>query len=108
MSIIEIQYMFSKAPSTHIPLLGDLIYNAVHESNQWKTERGAGEPITDCLTILIPRGEDEDMSITLWIGREKGLQLLDTFKLQRTWSAPPSHRSPQPYTQPEHGIPHSV
>lgn len=101
MSTIEIQYMFSKASAAHVGLLGDLLSNAVQASNQWKSEREAGESRTECLATLIPRGEDKDISITVWVGREEAGQVIDVLRLQRTWSAPPSHLLPQPYTRPE-------
>lgn len=61
--------MFSKAPVSLIPLLSDLIPSAVQSSRQWKEEREAGEPTTDCLTTMIPENENEDISITLWLDR---------------------------------------
>lgn len=51
----EIQYMFSKAPISQIPLLGNLLSDAVQTSHHWRMERSLGEPTTDCLTTMIPK-----------------------------------------------------
>lgn len=87
----QIQYMFSKGPTSHIPLLGNLLSDAVQASNQWKMEQRLGESTTECLTTLIPEGQGEDISITLWVGQIAGFRMLDLFKLQPTWSALPKH-----------------
>lgn len=79
--------MYSKSPADHIPKLRDLIIDAVQTSRQWKTEREAGELTTDCLTTMIPKDINEDISITLWVGQSAGLALLDVLKLQPTWSS---------------------
>lgn len=79
--------MFSKAPTSQIALLGSLLSNAVQASKQWEIERKQEEPTTECLTTLIPEGKNEDISITLWVGRREGLQVLELLKLQWTWSA---------------------
>jgi hypothetical protein len=84
--------MFSKGPCTKMAHLGKVIEEGIQTSNQWKVERMRGDSTTDCLTTLIPEGENEDISITLWVGRRAGLQLLDLFNLERTWSAAPSCR----------------
>lgn len=85
--------MFSKAPVGLIPLLSDLIPNAVQTSHLWRTERAAGEPRTDCLTTMIPRDENEDISITLWVGQQAGMELLNVLRLQPTWSSSLGHLS---------------
>ena len=105
---VEIQYMFSKAPTSQISLLGDLLSNAVQTSKQWEIEKRQGETTTECLTTLIPKGENEDISITLWVGRREGLQVLELFKLRRTWSALPKHLSLQPQTRREQNESHLV
>jgi len=87
----QIQYMFSNTPTTQISLLGDLLSNAVQTSQQWKAERDRGELTTECLTTLIPKGQNEDISITLWVGQIAGFRMLDLFILQPTWSAIPKH-----------------
>jgi len=89
--------MFSKAPASHIPLLGDLLSNAVQASNQWEMEKRLKEPTTECLTALVPEGGNKDISITLWTGRREGFQLIDQFNMQWTWPASPSHVLPQPH-----------
>lgn len=68
----EIQYMFSKAPISQIPLLGNLLFDAVQTSHHWRMERSLGEPTTDCLTTMIPEDPTQDISITLWVGPGTG------------------------------------
>lgn len=106
---VEIQYAFTNAPTNHIPLLGDFLSKAVQTSNQWEKERRLGLPTTECLTTLIPEGENMDISITLWVGRREAVLIHDLFKLQRTWvSSSPSHLLPQPHTQQEQDAIHPV
>lgn len=90
-----IQYMFSKAPTDQIPLLGNLVSDAVQTSHHWEMERTLGEETTDCLTTMIPQDQNQDISITLWVGREAGLQLNNIFNLRPTWSSSLGHLSPQ-------------
>jgi len=88
---IEIQFMFSKAPTSQLSLLSDLLPDAIQNSHQWKKERELGEPTTDCLTTMIPEDPDQDISISLWVGRKEGYQINQMIMLQRTWSAWHSH-----------------
>lgn len=90
----EIQYMYSKAPVDQILLLGDLLSKAVRSSRQWKIERRLGESTTDCLTTIIPEDTAQDISVTLWVGQEAGLQMNDTFSLVPKWTSLPSHGEP--------------
>lgn len=92
-STIEIQFMFSKAPTSQIPRLSSLILDAIQSSHQWKMESKRGEPTTDCLTIMIPEDPTQDISITLWVGQRAGLHMRDMLKLQPTWSSLPGHLS---------------
>lgn len=71
--------MFSRAPISQTPLLGDLLSKAVHSSHHWAMERSRGEPTTDCLTTMIPEDRDQDVSTTLWVGPKAGLLLNDMF-----------------------------
>ena len=89
--MIEIQFMFSKAPTSQIPLLTNFLLDAIQNSVQWKKERELGESTTDCLTTMIPKDPDQDISISLWVGRVEGYQINDMIMLQRTWSAGHSH-----------------
>ena len=66
----EIQYMFSKAPTSQIHLLGNLLSDAIQTSHHWRMERSLGEPATDCLTTMIPKDPTQDTSVTLWVGPE--------------------------------------
>ena len=82
---IEIQYIFSKAACSQIPLLDGALSNAVQTSHRWELERRNGETTTDCLTIGFPENPIEDALITLWGGQAMALQLLGLLKLQHTW-----------------------
>ena len=100
-STVEIQFMFSKAPTSQIPLLSELLPDAIQNSRQWRKERELGEPTTDCFTTMIPIDPDQDISISLWVGRREGLQMNEMAMLQRTWSAWHSHSSLQPHSPSE-------
>nr|KMM66515.1 hypothetical protein CPAG_02854 [Coccidioides posadasii RMSCC 3488] len=81
-------------PRSQISLLGDLLSDAVHISCQWDIERSLGKPMTDCPTTLIPKDPTQDISITLWVGQEAGLQINDTFNLVLKWTSLPTHGGP--------------
>ncbi|EFW18096.1 predicted protein [Coccidioides posadasii str. Silveira] len=81
-------------PRSQISLLGDLLSDAVHISRQWDIERSLGKPTTDCLTTLIPKDPTQDISITLWVGQEAGLQINNTFNLVPKWTSLPTHGGP--------------
>jgi hypothetical protein len=100
-STIEIQFMFSKAPTSQIPLLSHLLPGAIQNSQQWRKEREMGETTTDCLTAMIPEDPDQDISISLWVGRREGLQMNEMIMLQRTWSAWHNHSSLLPQNPSE-------
>ena len=95
--------MFSKAPVNRVHLLGNLLLDAMQNSRQWKNERVRGEPTTECLTTMFPEDPDQDISITLWVGRMEGLQMNEMIMLQRTWSAWQSHSSLRPHNLSEQG-----
>ena len=92
----EIQYMFSKAQTCNINQLGYMLSHAVKTSNLWKKESERNEPASDCVTTIIPEGENEDVSINLWVGRADGLALLSALSMVRTWSSSPTHQSLPP------------
>ncbi|KAF2448820.1 hypothetical protein P171DRAFT_353705 [Karstenula rhodostoma CBS 690.94] len=98
----QIQYMFSKGPRHLITDLESPLYDAIRTSNQWELEERLGEETTECMSTLVPRDENEDISITLWVGRREGLRQINKFNQQRTWSALPKHLLPQPQTMGEH------
>jgi len=51
----DIQYRCSEAPITQIPLLGDFLFDAAQNSQQWKWELNLGGiPVTECMNALIP------------------------------------------------------
>lgn len=90
----EIQYMYSNAPISQICLLGDLLSQAIQGSRQWHLERRLGDLTTTCLTTMIPEDPTQDISVTLWVGQEAGLQMNDTFNLVPKWISSPKHVGP--------------
>jgi hypothetical protein len=77
----EIEYRCSEAPTSQIWLLGECLFEAVQSSHQWKWERNLGGLTTDCLNALVPENR-QDISITLVVGHEKGVELIDKFILR--------------------------
>uniref|UniRef100_A0A093XC93 Uncharacterized protein n=1 Tax=Talaromyces marneffei PM1 TaxID=1077442 RepID=A0A093XC93_TALMA len=102
----HIQYMFSKAPSNSLLLLGDPLLKAIQASNQWAVDRKLEEARTGCITILIPAGKNEDVSVNILVGRVQGLEMLNTFMMERIWSASHTHQSLLPHIQQEQHEPH--
>ena len=79
---IDIDYRCSEAPTSQIPLVGGLLSDAVQSSRRWRWERNVGgRSTTDCLNALIPKNRSQDISITLLVGHEKGLELIEKFQL---------------------------
>jgi len=72
----QIAYRYSQISITRVPVLGDRLFDAVQASAQWKQERKTGGLTTDCLIALIPRSQNEDISIILSVGHKKGLELI--------------------------------
>jgi hypothetical protein len=101
----DIQYMFSKSPSNSLLLLGDPLLKAIQASNQWAMDRKLGEARTGCITVLIPAGKNEDVSVNILVGRIQGLEMLNTFMMERIWSASHTHQSLRPHIQQEHREP---
>lgn len=63
--------------------IGDLLFDAIRASEQWKWERSVGgRPTTDCMNALVPMHRSQDISITLLVGYEKGLELVEKFELR--------------------------
>lgn len=80
---VEIDYRCSEAPTSQISLLGNLLFDAVQSGHQWKWERNIGvRSTTDCLNALIPKDRSQDISITLLVSYEKGLDLIKLLKLK--------------------------
>jgi hypothetical protein len=73
----QIEYRYSQISISRISVLGDRLFDAVQASAQWRQERKTGGFTTDCLIALIPRSENEDISIILSVGHEKGLELIN-------------------------------
>ena len=90
---LEIEYMFSSAPVELMHLLTQLIPDAIQTSRLWTSERQANDPRTGCLATMIPQDGNADISITLWVGQQAGMEILNTLKLQPTWSSSLGHLS---------------
>ena len=80
-SNVDIDYRCSEAPISQIPILGVVLFDAVQSSLQWEFERNLGGSTTDCLNALVPIDRKQDISITLRVGHEKGLSMIETFQL---------------------------
>lgn len=89
----QIEYMFSSAPVERMHLLPQLIPDAIQTSRLWTSERQANDPRTGCLATMIPQDGNADISITLWVGQQAGMEILNTLKLQPTWSSSLGHLS---------------
>jgi hypothetical protein len=80
--LIEIEYKCSQIAIRRIPVLGDLLSDAMHASARWKQERNDGGSRTDCLVALIPRSQNVDISINILVGHMKGLELINQLQLE--------------------------
>ncbi|KAK5079437.1 hypothetical protein LTS08_000013 [Lithohypha guttulata] len=79
----HIEYRYSEAPINQMILLSDLISDAVQSSHQWKWERDLGGKMsTDCVNALVPKSRTQDISITLLVGYEKGMKLIEELQLE--------------------------
>ncbi|PSN59050.1 hypothetical protein BS50DRAFT_509234 [Corynespora cassiicola Philippines] len=79
---LEIEYRYSEAPITLIHRLGEPFASDIQSSKQWKWERALGGSTTDCLTVLSPKNQNQDISINILVGFEEGTQLLKNLQLK--------------------------
>ncbi|EAS30004.3 uncharacterized protein CIMG_08750 [Coccidioides immitis RS] len=80
----RVDFRCSAARVSEIPQIGSLLFGAIQNSNQWIWERTVGgneRETTDCLNVLVPEDRNQDISITLVVGHEKGLELIEKLKL---------------------------
>jgi hypothetical protein len=75
--------MYSEAPLTQIQVLCESLSSAISKSKQWKWERELGGVTTDCLNILSPKNRHQDISITIMVGFEAGMKLVDDLDLKK-------------------------
>lgn len=81
--VADIEYRYSEAPINQMILLSDLISDAVQSSHQWKWERDLGGKMsTGCVNALVPKSRTQDISITLLVGYEKGMKLIEELQLE--------------------------
>lgn len=92
-TIIEIERMYSNGPIGLVSFFGELLSNAIQSSRQWKNERALGESTTNCWTTMIPKDPNQDISITMWLGRKDGYRVIEALMVEPTWS---SLSSPRP------------
>ncbi|KAH7378965.1 hypothetical protein BKA64DRAFT_648391 [Cadophora sp. MPI-SDFR-AT-0126] len=88
----QIERMYSNGPISQVSSFGELLSNAIQSSNQWKKERELGESTTNCWTTMIPRDPNQDISITIWLGRKDGHRVNVALMVEPTWSSPSSPR----------------
>ncbi|EED14488.1 hypothetical protein TSTA_106960 [Talaromyces stipitatus ATCC 10500] len=83
----------SSMPAGNLPLLIQRLPAAMGSSKQWKWERqlfannairsgSIGVDRTDCLSAFVPKDRNHDVSITLMVGYEAGVALIDDMGAQ--------------------------
>lgn len=82
LTAIEIEYKCSQIAISRMSVLGDLLFDAVQASVQWKREQKSGRATTDCLVALIPRSQNVDICIRVSVGHQKGLELINQLQLE--------------------------
>jgi len=78
----DIDYRCSEALISQMSYLGVVLFDAVQTSLQWGWERGLGGLTSDCLNAIVPKNRSEDISLTLRVGHEQGLELIEKFQLR--------------------------
>ena len=73
----HINYRYSQTSISCLPVLDGIISEAIKASVQWRHERKAGGLTTDCIIALIPRSQNQDISIIFSVGHNKGLELIN-------------------------------
>ncbi|EAS29994.3 uncharacterized protein CIMG_08740 [Coccidioides immitis RS] len=74
----QIDYRCSGVPINKLPLLSERLLEAIQSSYQWNWERTVGgADTTDCLNALVPKNRSQDISITLSVGHENGVELIE-------------------------------
>ncbi|KAH2842937.1 hypothetical protein KXW36_000382, partial [Aspergillus fumigatus] len=80
----QIDYRCSEMPTDKLPILGRRLSGAVQNSEQWLWERTVGGTnTTDCLNALVPKNRGQDISITILVGHEDGLKLIQDLEAIR-------------------------
>lgn len=74
--------MYTNAPVENVPFLGEPIASSIDDSEQRKSEIAIRATHTDCISVLVPKGVKQDMSLTIWIGRELGHKIIAFLELQ--------------------------
>lgn len=82
MPILEIELVYTNALVENISFLGEPNTSTVEHSTQRNSERAIRATYTNCISVLVPKGVTQDMSVNILIGRELGWQLIDFLELQ--------------------------
>lgn len=80
-------------PANNLPRLIQCLPTAMESSKQWKWERQlfqdnvmrlgrVGADRTDCLSVFVPKDRSHDVSITLMVGHESGVALIDEMEAE--------------------------
>jgi hypothetical protein len=86
-SSLETKYMYTNAPASDISKWPEPIRTAIQNSRLWKWERGEELQTTGCWPILFPKGDTQDVSLTIWCGHDDGYRFIDAFGLQLVYSS---------------------
>jgi hypothetical protein len=78
--IVQIEFAFSHASIEKLPVISDLILQAIRTSEQYTNERGGQEPRTDCVSMFVRPGL-QDSSIVIIIGSRAYYALRDALDL---------------------------
>jgi hypothetical protein len=89
----EIDYKGSSMPANNLPHLIQRLPSAMGSSKQWKWERQffqdnvtrsgtVGVDRTDCWSVFVPKDRSHDVSITLMVGHESGVALIDEMEAE--------------------------
>jgi len=82
------KYVYTNAPTSYISMLPEPFRTAIENSRLWKWERNQpGLDTTGCLSTVIPKGEGQDVSFSIWCGHDDGYRINDILGLQVAISA---------------------
>jgi hypothetical protein len=74
--------VYTNAPVENIPYLGEPIASGIDDGERRRSEIAIRATHTDCISVLVPKGVKQDMSVNILIGRELGWKLIDFLELQ--------------------------
>jgi len=77
----EVAFHFANAPPACILKLPGIIKEAAESSRQYSNERHQGLATTSVISLIFPKDNSEDASLTIWLGNTRGYGLADFFGL---------------------------